>query len=234
MNDAPSFIKGANVTVAEDFGAFTQAGWATSISKGPANELTQTVSFVIDSNTNPGLFSAGPTVSPTGALTFTTTAHAFGLATIGVRITDNGGVFSGGVDTSAVQTFTITVTAVNDAPTCADVSLTTAEDTTGSTAPDCADVDGDALTYSIVDQPTDGSAAVVLGQLEYSPDLNFNGTDSFTYLANDGLLDSNVATVDVTVTAVNDAPTCADVSLTTAEDTPARPRPTAPTSTATR
>ncbi len=113
----------------------------------------------------------------------------------------------------------MTVTAVNDAPTCADVSLTTAEDTTGSTAPDCADVDGDALTYSIVGQPADGSAAVVLGQLEYSPDLNFNGTDSFTYQANDGPLDSNVATVDVTVTAVNDAPTCADVSLTTAEDT---------------
>ena len=40
----------------------------------------------------------------------------------------------------------------------------------------------------------------------YTPDANFNGTDSFTYTANDGTADSNVATVTITVTAVNDAP----------------------------
>jgi len=40
----------------------------------------------------------------------------------------------------------------------------------------------------------------------YSPAANFNGTDSFTYKANDGTADSGVATVTITVTAVNDAP----------------------------
>ncbi len=96
--------------------------------------------------------------------------------------------------------------AVNDAPVCVDVFITTDEDTTGSTSPDCADVDGDTLTYSIVAQPANGSAAVVAGQLEYSPDLNFNGSDSFTYRANDGTVNSNTATVNVTVNPVNDAP----------------------------
>ena len=51
-----------------------------------------------------------------------------------------------------------------------------------------------------------GTASVVSGQLHYSPAANYNGSDSFTYKANDGLLDSNTATVNVTVNAVNDAP----------------------------
>ena len=90
----------------------------------------------------------------------------------------------------------MTVNAVNDAPTCANVSITTDEDTAGSTPPDCSDVDGDTLTYEIVDQPADGSATVNLdGDLEYTPDLNFNGSDSSTYKANDGTADSNTATV---------------------------------------
>ena len=44
------------------------------------------------------------------------------------------------------------------------------------------------------------------GSFTYTPNANFNGTDSFTYTANDGTADSNVATVTITVTAVNDAP----------------------------
>ena len=42
--------------------------------------------------------------------------------------------------------------------------------------------------------------------LTYTPAANYNGPDSFTFKANDGTLDSNVATVTITVTAVNDAP----------------------------
>ena len=116
-------------------------------------------------------------------------------------------------------TVNVTVNAVNDPPTCQDVSITTDEDTTGSTAPNCNDVDGDTLTYSIVAQPANGSAAVVAGQLEYSPNLNFNGSDSFSYRANDGTIDSNNATVNVTVNAVNDAPIAVDDTASTNEDT---------------
>ncbi len=45
------------------------------------------------------------------------------------------------------------------------------------------------------------------GSFSYTPAANFNGSDSFTYRASDGTLTSNVATVTLTVTAVNDAPT---------------------------
>ena len=116
---------------------------------------------------------------------------------------------------SNAATVTITINGVNDAPVCEDVTLTTSEDTVGTTAPDCTDVEGDTLTYAIVAQPTNGSAAVNLdGHLEYTPNLNFNGSDSFTYKANDGTVDSNTANVAVTVTEVNDAPVAGTLTLT--------------------
>ena len=117
VNDAPSFTKGANQTVAEDAAAQTVNGWATAISTGPANESGQTVSFVVTGNTNAALFSAGPAVSATGNLTYTPAANRHGTATITLKITDDGGTANGGQNESATQTFDITVTAVNDAPT---------------------------------------------------------------------------------------------------------------------
>ena len=67
--------------------------------------------------------------------------------------------------------------------------------------------------------PANGSAAINLaGDLEYTPNGDFNGLDSFTYSANDGTVDSAAATVDVTVNAVNDAPVADDDDYTTDED----------------
>ena len=121
VNDAPSFIKGANQTVLEDAGAQSASGWATAISAGPANESGQAVDFIVSNNNN-ALFAVQPAVSPTGTLTYTPAGNANGSATVSVQIHDNGGVLNGGVDTSAVQTFTITVTPVNDAPTATNLS----------------------------------------------------------------------------------------------------------------
>jgi len=73
------------------------------------------VHFLVSSD-NPSLFSAGPAVASDGTLTYTTATNANGVATITVRAQDDGGTANGGVDTSAPQTFTITVTAVDDAP----------------------------------------------------------------------------------------------------------------------
>ena len=114
VNDAPSFTSGGDVTVNEDSGAYS-AAWATAISAGP-NESGQTLNFVV-SNTNNALFSAQPAISPSGVLTFTPAANAFGTATISVTLHDNGGTANGGADTSATVNFVITVTSVNDGPT---------------------------------------------------------------------------------------------------------------------
>src|SRR5207244_354542 len=51
------------------------------------------------------------------------------------------------------------------------------------------------------------------------PAANYNGSDSFTYKANDGQADSGIATVSITITGVNDAPVAVNDSYTTAEDT---------------
>lgn len=122
VNDAPAFTLGLAPTVDEDAVAQTMATWATAISNGAPDEETgqahaQTHTFNITGNTNPGLFAAGPAVSPTGTLTFTPALNAYGVATITLVLQDNGGTADGGIDTSAPQDFVITVNAVNDPPT---------------------------------------------------------------------------------------------------------------------
>jgi hypothetical protein len=116
VNDVPSFTKGANQTVLEDAGAQSVASWASALSAGPASEAGQVLNFIV-SNDNASLFSVQPAVSATGTLTYTPVANASGSATVSVQIHDTGGTANGGVDTSAAQTFTITVTAVTDVPT---------------------------------------------------------------------------------------------------------------------
>ncbi|PZV16161.1 MAG: hypothetical protein DCF22_05835 [Leptolyngbya sp.] len=117
VNDAPSFTKGANQTVAEDSGPRTVSGFASNITAGPGEGSSQVVSFLV-ANDNPSLFSVAPTISPTGTLTYTSAPDANGTAVVTVQLTDNGGVTPGsGQDTSAPQLFTIIVTPVNDRPT---------------------------------------------------------------------------------------------------------------------
>ena len=114
-------------------------------------------------------------------------------------------------------TVIITVTPVNDAPVAEDVSETTEEDTPVDVTLVASDVDDDTLTYAIVDEPAHGSVILVGDVATYTPELDFTGEDSFTFKANDGLADSNVATVTITVTPVNDAPVAVDDEYTVAE-----------------
>lgn len=117
VNDAPSFTRGPDVFATRNGGAQVNSGWAAAVSAGPANENTQTASFEIVSNSNPGLFSVTPTVSPAGELTFTPNAQVSGSALLGLRLKDNGGTERGGQDSSAIQTFTITTLTSNTPPT---------------------------------------------------------------------------------------------------------------------
>jgi hypothetical protein len=109
VNDAPSFAKGPDQTVNEDAGLQTVNAWASGISPGPVDESGQTLSFLVSNNNL--LFSAQPAVSPSGVLTYTPAANAFGSATITLMLRDSGG----GDNTSGQQSFTISVNAVNDA-----------------------------------------------------------------------------------------------------------------------
>ncbi len=108
------------ITVAADSGVFTASNFATGISAGPLSESGQTVSFTV-TNDNKPLFSVEPTIAADGTFTFTPSGTASGTATVTVVAQDSGGTAYGGVDTSAPQTFTITITPA--APT---VTLSTA------------------------------------------------------------------------------------------------------------
>ena len=114
VNDPPSFTKGVDQAILEDAGPQSVPGWATNISPGPY-EAGQTVSFLISTSNN-AFFSTLPAVATDGTLTYTVANNTSGVVTVTVTAKDNGGVLNGGVDTSAPQTFTITVTNVNDAP----------------------------------------------------------------------------------------------------------------------
>src|SRR5438067_6333736 len=92
----------------QDSGAHTVTTWATALSAGPSDEISQLLSFIV-SNSNAALFSAQPTISAAGALTYTSAAGVSGSATVTVQLHDDGGTANGGVDTSAAQTFTITI-----------------------------------------------------------------------------------------------------------------------------
>jgi subtilisin family serine protease len=110
VNDAPVFTKGANQTAnSTAAGVQTVAGWATNISPGPGDEADQLLDFTIASNTNSALFAVPPAVAADGTLTYTPASNADGTASIEVQLHDDGGVANGGIDTSAAQTFTITV-----------------------------------------------------------------------------------------------------------------------------
>src|SRR5207247_2290763 len=118
-----------------------------------------------------------------------------------------------------------TITGANDAPVAVNDSYTTPEDTTlnvtvpGVLAND-SDVDGDTLSAILVSQPSHGSLTLNSnGSFSYVPAANYNGTDSFTYKANDGQADSGIATVTITIGGANDAPVAVNDSYTTAEDT---------------
>src|SRR5204862_4349519 len=79
------------------------------------------------------------------------------------------------------------------------------------------------LTYAIVTNGTKGTATItntVTGTFTYTPAANANGADTLTFTARDGALESNVATVTITIVAVNDAPVAVGDSFSTAEDTP--------------
>lgn len=148
----------------------------------------------------------GKVVLKGNVATYTPTANYNGKDTFTFTVKD-------GVLTSPAATVDITVTPVNDAPTCVTPisSINVTEDTLKTISLSCKDVDGDTLTYNAntppAAPPSHGTALVYTNIVTYTPEANYNGADSFTFKARDGLADSLPVTVNLNVTAINDAPT---------------------------
>ncbi|MDM8557321.1 Calx-beta domain-containing protein [Candidatus Parabeggiatoa sp. HSG14] len=97
------------------------------------------------------------------------------------------------------------------------VTFTTDKNTPFSETLSGYDVDGDTLKYSIVSQGSKGTASITnvnTGAFTYTPYTNVIGTDTFTYKVNDGISDSNIATVTINILD-NNAPVATDITLTT-------------------
>ncbi|HMX28677.1 MAG TPA: Ig-like domain-containing protein, partial [Blastocatellia bacterium] len=140
-------------------------------------------------------------LNPNGQFNWTPGFAQAGSYSLNVTVTDNGSPRRG--DNGVVR---ITVNNVNRPPVASGQNVVGDEDTQLEIALDAADPDGDPLRFTILSQPASG---VLLGDGKtrlYKPNLNFNGSDSFTYKVSDGSLESNTAVVNVRLRPVNDPP----------------------------
>ena len=150
-------------------------------------------------------------IRPDGALDYTPNSNFNGTDTVTYTISDG----NGSTDTATV---TITVNPLNDTPVSRNDAYLTDEDVSldvlvlDGVLGNASDVDGDILTALVLSEPSNGAISFNTdGSFTYTPDADFHGTDTFTYLASDGDVFSAPATVSITVNSVNDAPSLADI-----------------------
>ena len=122
---------------------------------------------------------------------------------------------SDGTDSDATGTFTVTVTAVNDAPVAVDDSIAINEDSsliTLNVISNDTDAEGDALTLTLISTSGTGTVSINADNksVDYTPTTNFFGTEIITYSVSDGSLTDNTGTLTITVNSVNDAPVAVD------------------------
>jgi hypothetical protein len=149
--------------------------------------------------------SDGVNISDATANTLTLTQEQVGKSITAVAsYTDSFGKVES-VSSSATEL----VANVNDAPFATAASVTTDEDTAKSGTLAGTDVEGSSLTFAKVSDPANGAVTInaSTGAYTYTPKANHNGSDSFTFKVNDGTVDSETASVSITVQAVNDTPT---------------------------
>ena len=204
VNDAPTITSTAVTTATEDE-AYSYAATATDIDGDTLTwSLTQSPEgMTIDANS--GVISWTP-------------ANGVTSADVTVQVAD--------AEANATQSFTVTVSGVNDAPTITETTaaITTDEDTSGTITLNATDIDGDTITWSVGSAAANGVATVSgtgLSQVvSYAPNADFNGTDSFVVRITDDSLTDTI-TVNVTVNAANDAPAITETTaaITTDEDT---------------
>jgi hypothetical protein len=139
----------------------------------------------------------GTTARSGVAVLYTPRANFHGTDTFTYTVSDG----QGGTATGKV---TVTVSPVNDPPVASHGTLTTKEGTAASGLLRASDIDGDTLTYSLVANGHKGTATLTkaaTGAYTYTPHPNATGTDTFTFQARDGMTNSNIATVTITISS---------------------------------
>ena len=181
VNDAPNAVNDS-ATVAED--GSQSVNVRSNDSDVDGNPLTITVV---------GSPLHGTAVLQAGNVLYTPSPNYNGSDTFAYTISDG----AGGTATAIVA---MTVTPVNDAPLSQNSSVTVGAGTPEVITLQASDIDGDSLGYAIVTGPTQGTLSAPSGnQVTYTANVGATGSDSFTFKANDGTVDSNVSTVSITI-----------------------------------
>ncbi|TXK83539.1 S-layer homology domain-containing protein [Paenibacillus sp. N3.4] len=142
----------------------------------------------------------------TGAFTYTPNPGATGTDTFTFMAND-------GIADSDAAVITVNIQTSNHAPVASDAAFNGPQNTAISGTLSAIDVDGDALSYSIVTNGTKGTAVVTnsaTGSFTYTPNPGATGTDTFTFKANDGKMESNLASVTINIAANASAQIVAD------------------------
>jgi VCBS repeat-containing protein len=133
-------------------------------------------------------------------------------------------VANDGAANSAPATVTIAIAPVNDAPVAVNDAAATNEEVavSGNVLANDSDVDSSALSVRLVTETAHGTIVLNAdGSFTYTPTQDFNGVDSFTYVASDGAADSAPASAVIAVNPINDAPIAYSDLIRTMRNTPA-------------
>ncbi|MGB2863516.1 MAG: Ig-like domain-containing protein [Sedimentisphaerales bacterium] len=117
-----------------------------------------------------------------------------------------------------VVTLMIIIDMTNSPPMAKPEYITVQEDKPASITLMASDLNGDRLTYHIVTGPSHGKLSGTGPDITYTPESNYSGTDSFSFMVNDSTVDSNTAIISLAIEAVNDPPIANHQSMMTKVD----------------
>ena len=185
-------------------------------------EVIQSLTFTIVMQ--PAHGRLGTLNASTGRVTYTPDENYHGADSFAFRVTDD--TLAGGAAlNSDAATVSLTVESRNDVPMGRNDTYSVMEDTTlDVSAADGVlfndiDVDGDSLTVTRVDDVSHGTLTLNSnGSFTYRPSENYHGSDSFTYRLFDGQVSSELVTVNLASTAINDDPIATPQDVSTPED----------------
>ncbi|QYJ77938.1 tandem-95 repeat protein [Shewanella acanthi] len=146
----------------------------------------------------------------TGLVEYTPSLNYNGYDEFTYQVKDDQGAISN------IAKVLLSIVAVNDAPVADEQSINLDEDSSASVILTGYDIEGSALSFTIIQLPAHGTLSGDAPTLVYTPNAGFSGEDTLVFKVSDGELDSNEATVTFYVAAGNDAPVAMPLELSTA------------------